>query len=168
MKVYTQQKYYLLWIFASFAIFLYGYVETNMAFENKYGGIRFFGSEYFLYPFLIFVVVVIIFLGLNVNSIQWNEQEVIFVRWLFKKYRYNWEDIDGVYYCPKIGVVHMNISTRDGEFYPIPNVPDKLYKAIEKYAKVKIKIIRHPMEILPYLRERRKNMRKLRKNWRNS
>ncbi len=50
----------------------------------------------------------------------------------------------------------MIISTEDGEYYSLPNISNKLYKAIEKYAKVKITTIRHSMEILPSLREKKK------------
>ena len=158
-KCYTQKMFMAIGALMDLLFILFLYYSL---------GDFFIRSNLFMIAILYFTMVFIGFFSIYVNKVMWNSHHVIFYRWYFKKYRYNWEDIDGVYYCPKIGVVHMNISTSDGEFYPIPNVPDKLYKAIEKYAKVKIKIIRHPMEILPYLRERRKNMRKLRKNWRNS
>ncbi len=126
-------------------------------------------GNYPIYPLflciniLYFIIFLFPFWGRNVIKVVWDDREIIFYRWYFKKYRYRWDDIDGVYYCPKIGYVHMIISTEDGEYYSLPNISNKLYKAIEKYAKVKITMIRHPMEILPSLRERRKKMRALRK-----
>ncbi len=112
---------------------------------------------------LYFLMIFLPFWGTCVIKVIWDDREITFYKWYFKKYRYRWDEIDGVYYCPKIGYVHMIISTEDGEYYSLPNISNKLYKAIEKYAKVKITMIRHPMEILPSLIERRKNMRALRK-----
>ena len=146
------------WLSAIVIWYLYGDITLTLMAKSKT----------FFVDLLIFIacfaLVFILFISRDVFKICWDDKRIIFKYLLRKKKAYQWENISSMYYCPKFGVVHLIIATDDGEFYSIPDIHDKLYKALEKYAKVKIETIRHPMEVLPYLRERRKNARRERKS----
>ncbi len=118
--------------------------------------------------FIIFVInlaiILFVFANQHVFKVVWDEKRFVLKNLLWGMGKsYDWDSLSSIYYCPKFGFVHLFIATDDGEFYSLPDVPDKLYQALKKYAKVEIKTIRHPMEVLPYLRERRKNARKSKK-----
>ncbi len=119
---------------------------------------------FFTTSIIYIAIILFVFSNQHVFKVIWDEKKIVFknLLWGSGKY-YSWDSIAEIYYCPKFGVVHLFIATDDGEFYSMPDVSDKLYQALKKYAKVEIKTIRHPMEVLPYLRERRENARKSRK-----
>lgn len=148
---------FLYWFSAFILSYFYGHITLELIVKSKMFCID-------LVIFIVgFLLIFVLFISKDVFKVSWDEKKIIFKYLCCKKKTYLWESISGIYYCPKFGVVHLFIATDDGEFYSMPDVSDKLYQALKKYAKVEIKTIRHPMEVLPYLRERRENARKSRK-----
>ena len=153
-KAYTNLRYTVLYAVVFYGLTYITYLLTGDILIKTY-------ALHFL--ILFYTLAWLLFVNINTFKVKWNNKEIAFSKLFSKPHIYNWNSLTGIYYCPKIGVGHLFIATDVGEFYSMPDVPQKLYDALQKYAKVEIKTIRHPMEVLPYLRERRKNARRERK-----
>ena len=148
----------LYWFSAFILSYFYGHITLHLVVRSKM----------FFIDLLIFIIcfafAFILFISRDIFKVSWDDKKIIFKYLCCRKKKiYRWESISAIYYCPKFGVVHYMMATDDGEFYSLPDISDKLLRALEEYAKVKIETIRHPMEVLPYLWERRKNAYQMKK-----